>query len=143
MSLQSNEKVINGRRFIVPQLPAMAALKLMARLGRVVGPALGTLTAGLEATVDLGKAAGLLFQQLTESETEGLINALCANVLMIDGNAQRPMMKAFDVDFAGERLVDVLEVLRFVLEVQYGPTFAAMLAARAATQVAATPAASA
>jgi hypothetical protein len=121
MALQTVEKEIGGRVYAATQLPAMRSLKLLARLGKVAAPALA---AGLDS--DMGKAAGLLFEKLDDSEVEHLIKALLEPMLVTDGDTQRPVLTGFDAAYAGDRLPEVFSLIRFALEVQYGPTLAAL-----------------
>ena len=123
MPLETQQQVINGRTYSVTQLPAMRALRLLARLGKVVGPALAS---GMEANVSA--AAGLLFERLDEAEMEYLVKQLLQGVVVAEDGKQRDMLVGFDVAYGGAMLVEVFEVLRFALEVQFGPTFAVLLA---------------
>jgi hypothetical protein len=132
--LQSKEKDIDGHKFVVTQLPATRALKLLHRLANAVGPALGfaiTSSGGIEklekAEVHLGQAVQTLFDRFTESEMERTVKDLLYAATM-DGAP----IASIDNIFAG-RLGLLMQVCRFALEVNFEDFFAVLapFAARA------------
>lgn len=117
----SQETVIAGRAYTATKLPAMRALKLLARLGRVAGPSAALLTDG-DANIDA--AARALFDRLGEDELELLVRGLLESV-RVEG---RPVLTGFDTEYAG-KLDEVFQLVKFALEVQFGGFFAALSAA--------------
>lgn len=130
MPLETKTAVIKGKTYTASTLPAMRALKLLTKIGKVAGPAMA---AGLDA--DLTKAAHALFDGLDENEVETIIKALLSTVTVTDerGN-QRDVLAGFDVEYAGEGLVDAFEVVKFALETNFGPIGAALAAATSRPQ---------
>lgn len=122
MSQVTQEREIDGMSFAVTQLPGMRGLKLLARLGRVLGPAVAKALAGasngLKGEVDfevMGEAVGTLFERLTEKELEEVTRELL-QAATVDN---RPLLQGFDVTMQGKTLT-ILKVLLFAFEVNYG-----------------------
>lgn len=136
MPIETKEKIIGEATYRVSQLPAMRAFKLLTRLGKVAGPALAAMKGGLDA--DLGEAAKALFDRLSEDEVEQLLRQILETVQVTEEGKTRQMLTGFDIIYAGDRMVEVFEVVKFALEVQYGPIFAALgaVASRPALQAA-------
>jgi hypothetical protein len=136
MSIKTQEKQIAGRRYVVTQLPATRAIKLLRRLGHVLGPALakavGSSRGNLSiATLDVGSlsdAVALLFDRLSESELEYLMRELLstAQVLTDDKWVQLSTGLAgtqpYDAIFAGD-LAGLFGCMAFAIEVNYGDFF--------------------
>ncbi len=119
------EMKIGDFQIAVSRLPAMRGVKLSARIGRVVGPAMmKAFQNGLEGDVDLGVVSVLLFDRLGPDELEAVLRELFATTTC-DG---KPLMQVFDVLFAG-KLDLVIPLVRFGFEVQFGSFFDALLAA--------------
>lgn len=131
---ESRDFEVAGRRFLVGQLPAMRALKLLNRLGRVVGPSLAAAVGAMKGSLAetdvsaLGEAAKQLFDRLAPEETEGLLRELFATVEVFseDGTKKGPVMPQFDLVFQGEML-GVFALARVALEVNYGDFFGVLL----------------
>jgi hypothetical protein len=132
-------KNIDGLEIKVVPFNAMEALKLKATLVRKFGPALGQATGAftLKAAEDveingpaLAKAIQLLFEELSESEFDGLIRRMLTNVTAtkkIDGkDATFDFNSDFDAKmnlvFQGQ-LLSIYPVMLFVLEVNFPDFF--------------------
>ena len=120
--METREKVIKDRRYMVTQLPALKALDVFEMLSSVAGPALAALaTGGPEAKIEA--AAALLFSRLGGGKLRVLANELLASVEVIDGGKKRSMLTGFDVEYAG-RLWEVFEAMAFAVEVNFGDFYA-------------------
>lgn len=129
------EKKIGSRTFRADKLPATQATSLMFRLGKVVGPALGSL-AGASSIKDLAALAGDesqntkvltlvgdLFGNLDPVVAQNLLVELCelAKVQAPGGNYENVIFDAtFDTSVA-----DAFKVAAFVVQVNFGDFFAA------------------
>lgn len=127
---------LDGFTYGVTQLPAMRATKLLARLGRLAGPALlqlvGDLRSGGLADADLsglGETARQFFAGLTDAELESVIRELLGTVTVttLEGKTA-PVMPVFDTHFQG-RLDALFRLLWFALEANYGNFFVALAGA--------------
>jgi hypothetical protein len=119
----TEERMIGARTYRATQLPAMRALRLLARLGRVAGPAFAVLLeAGAEGSIQGGARA--LFDRLGEDDVEQLVRGMLETVT-VDG---RSVLLGFDAEYAG-KLDEVFLLVQFALEVQFGGFFAALAAA--------------
>lgn len=148
MACQTQEKVIKlageERTLTVTQLPAMRAVKLFTRLGRLVGPSVALILKGapdkdghvqVEET-KLGDAVRELFAHLTEAEIEHLITELLfttearIEIRAEDGTATTAKVKdVFASEFAGE-LGAIAQAVAFGLQVNFGNFFAGLGALR-------------
>jgi hypothetical protein len=119
MGVTQQERVIDGRTFVVSQLPAGAGWKLLRRIAHGVGPAFGKLMgAGSLAEADMssmGEALATLFDRLTEAEMKVIIDTLFTSAT-VDGV---PVLQAFDKVFQGEMPL-LFKALKFAIEVNYG-----------------------
>jgi hypothetical protein len=106
----------------------MRSLRLAARLGKVVGPALvgALMTGGMSA--DALPALGTLFDRLSPDELEVLTRELLASATVIVDGKNAPVMDVFDSIFQG-RLHEVLQLLRAALVLNYGESFSELVAA--------------
>jgi len=117
VAIETKEKVIEGRRYLVTQLPAFKALDVLEMLSTVAGPAMAALaTGGPEAQLEA--AAALLFAKLGGGKLRTLANELLASVEVIEGGKKRAMLVGFDVEYAG-RLFEVFTVMAFAVDLNY------------------------
>lgn len=131
MSRVAEEIQIGEHTYTVQQLPARPALKLFNKLARVATPALGKLLGGqgtaklseLDAT-SLGAALEALFDRLSPEQQDQMTEELLQGAL-VDG---APLWPQFNVHFQG-RIVEVFQLLRFALKVNFGDFFKGLLAA--------------
>lgn len=139
MAIETVEREIDGVVYKCGQLPAMRAVKLLNRLGRVLGPTLAKLGAALPATggklsdLDLsrldfakvGDAVSLLFEKLDDETLEKLLRELLSGVSFEEPDGKiGPLFPdsrtlAFDQHFKG-RILSVGRVAAFAFEVNFG-----------------------
>ena len=126
------EEIIAGREFRCEKLPASEALKLLGRVLKVAGPAIGAvqgaLASGSEADRDatLVKALGDLAAGADMDSAVRLVVDLSSLSAVRVNGAFEPVV--FDHHFAAN-LLDAFKVAAFVLRVQFGDFFAAGMAA--------------
>ena len=110
------------REFEVTQFTCMRSVRMMTRLGKMLGPALEKLKGA--AAGDQGDALaaiGDLLQTLEEVAVEKLILDLL-EVVTIDGTPLRPQL---DMLFAG-KLASLFKLAAFVVQVNYSDFFGAL-----------------
>jgi hypothetical protein len=118
---KTQERVIDGTRFAVTQLPAMRGFKMFHRLGRALGPAIAQVAGGLKGKLaemnvaELGAGVGALLERLDENDLEAITGELLKTA-HIDG---KPLMPSFDLLMQG-RIPTLLKLLAFAIEVNYG-----------------------
>jgi hypothetical protein len=122
-------ETIDGRTYEVTPLPAGQALKTLARLLRLVAPALGkpgSLRAAGQTLqqVILGGIGGAL-ERLDGEELDALCRELAQTTMVRGGGAPFRLDAQFDVHFQGD-VLGVLRWLRFALEANFGPLFSAL-----------------
>lgn len=151
MARVSDEREIDGFRYLVQQLPAGQGMKLLMDVGKVLGPALAALTGGESTSVesfldrDLSKlrldvVAKALFDDMDSDFVLSIINRLGGSswVFIADEGGGTPRKKqltgpVFDVHFQG-RLMAMLKWAKFSLEVQFGDFFGGITGLAAAPQ---------
>lgn len=144
MALKTETKEIGGVTYVIGQVPATRSVKLLARLGRVLGPAIGEIAKLFEgvdlksgkgiaaADIDLSRAGDVLkalFLGLDDAEIDGLLRELFSNVAATSATEAGGFLGAFEGDlkkidahFSGN--VDRLfRVLFASLEVNFGGFF--------------------
>lgn len=147
MALKMEEKTIDGVNYTISQIGATRSVKLLARLGRVFGPALARVFAVVEKVdptksikeqeIDLVAAGAVfqsLFSSLDDAEIDGLLRELFANVAATGSveacgflGAFEGDLKKIDAHFGGR--VDALFRVAFAsLEVNYGSFFGVVAA---------------
>src|SRR5258708_2424843 len=119
------ERDIDGFKFTVQQLTAMKSLRMLNRLGRIVGPALGKAGGAAQGgfenlnVKDLGDAVGTLFERLSDDELESITRELLSGATVTMSNGQNGLlMPQFDLVLQG-RPETILKLLKFALEVNY------------------------
>jgi len=122
--LKVETREIDGATYTVTQLDAWRAMRLMARIGNIVGPALAKAAeAGDDAEdMPLDKVAEVisaLTAKLTPDELEGITKEMLHNVLKDDRNISG---KNFGLEMAGQ-MTTVFKLLAFAFEVNYGDFF--------------------
>src|SRR5690242_4438340 len=121
--MKTDEKEIDGILVKTVQLPAMRAFKLLARLVKAVGPALGVLTK-LDPSAQLDAVAGELagaFASLDADEAERLVPEILIKTTVFipgeRGGSEKLLTKErIDEMFTG-RLMTLFRVLGFALQV--------------------------
>lgn len=135
MSLKTESRVIEGLSITCTQMPAMRSYSVFARLGKVLGPAIGAL-AGVDTeggvenmdAQELAPALSALLGGLVDDEPLALallqgmsVNANGAEILITDA-------AKVDLAFSGN-FKAMLLALKFSLEVNYADFFVGGLAA--------------
>lgn len=122
--IETREKIINGSTYSVTQLPARRALKLQAKLIKLLGPAVSTIfiASGDLDTADqsIPKAVSALVTQLDDKTFDQLVLELLQGQVRRDG--KEITEHVLDLEFAG-KLNELFLVISFVLEVNFGDFF--------------------
>jgi len=121
MAIKTESKIIDDLSVKVVQLPPRRSYKLLARIGRVIGPAfekLASVTMDSEIS-ELAPALGAFFAELDDSVVDDLMERILQNVSVTYDNAHMPLtLQNFDLIFSGRELLG-LKVMAFALQVQY------------------------
>lgn len=126
--METRERSIGGHSYRVTQFPGRMGLRLQVRLVKLLGPAVGTLAADgnvMDAQIDggmIGKAVGLLADRLEEDAVEKLVVELLSGTRRDGGELGGAQI---DLAFAGH-YGELLQVLAFVIEVNYGDFLGAL-----------------
>lgn len=142
-------RMIKERECKVSPFPALEALKLKMQLIKLLGPGIGQLIGsvgsidslkdGFDTKLDgtgLAKSIATLMDQLDEGTFLALVRRLFSqvslqvniegkNVILLFGNKEK-FEEYFDIAFL-QRLMDMYEIIAFVMEVNY-PDFFALIA---------------
>lgn len=122
--IETKEKVINGSSYSVTQLPARRALRLQAKLMKLLGPAASTIfvASGDLDTADqaIPKAVSALAAQLDDKTFDQLILELLQG--QARKNGKEITENVLDMEFSGN-LNELYLLLIFVLEVNFGDFF--------------------
>lgn len=122
--IETKEKVISGSNYAVTQLPARRALRLQAKLVKLLGPAVSTIfvaTGDLDnADQSIPKAITALATQLDDKTFDQLVLDLLQG--QVRKNGKEITEQVLDLEFAG-KLNELFLVLAFVLEVNFGDFF--------------------
>lgn len=148
MAIETVEREISGTRYLCTKIPAMRAVKLQNKLGRVLGVGSARIAAAVVSAfmgpggqiskdVDLSRidfdkvaeAIGEVFSNLDDRMTEELLREILAATSYVDDKGNpRPLFPAtsnttvFDEHFTG-RVVDVWKVAAFSVGVNFGGFF--------------------
>lgn len=131
MSLHVKSKEIGGVVYEVQQLPARRALRLVARLGKVLGVLIGSVSTGGRGVgdLDLGDALAGVFDRVTPDEQDAILGELFASTTIVEpSGAKVPFWSVIDTRMQG-KVFDVYKVAAFAMEVNFADFFAAPPAA--------------
>lgn len=119
--IETLDKVINGANYSVTQMPAMRAIRMQARLLKLVGPSFAAMIASSDHESDssLPLALNLLVDKLDEKSFEQLVLDLMQGVRMDGVELTKTKI---DLEFAGQTN-DLYVVMQFVLEVNFSDFF--------------------
>ncbi len=122
--IETRDEEINGSVYTVTQMTARRALKMQARLIKLLGPSISQIFVSANDTSSnadnaIPKAISLLSDQLDEKTFEQLVLDLMQGVRK-DGHELRP--EIIDMEFAGN-LNTLFLVLKFILEVNFSDFF--------------------
>lgn len=107
--IQTIEKEIGGSKYAVTQFTARRALRLQAKLIKVLGPFL------FEISVNQSKAMELLSSSISEDTLETLVIEI---LMSTRKNGIELTSPTIDIEFAGE-IGTLFEVVMFALEVNF------------------------
>jgi hypothetical protein len=141
MAIRSETKEIRGTTFTVTQLTATRSLKLLNKIGKVLGPSLAHLGRAIEGGGDLrssdvdfgeiGAAAAALFEKLSDDALfDTITRELLAGVTVQGKDGVVPLFSGpstatFDAVFA-DHPSDAYRLMLFALEVNYQDFFGAI-----------------
>ena len=122
--IDSKEIDLNGNKYTVTQMTARNAIKMQARLMRLLGPAASAIFVAaakdLKTADDaIPTAITYLVQQLDEKTFENLVMDLMHGVRK---NNYEMSPQSIDVEFSGD-LNTLFLLLKFILEVNFGDFF--------------------
>ena len=119
--IETLEKTIGDSVYSVTQMPAMRAIRMQARLLKLLGPSFAAIVTSNDANPDssLPLAIGLLVEKLDERTFETLVIDLMQGVRKDGSELTKPKL---DLDFAG-KLNDLFLVMQFVLEANFSDFF--------------------
>jgi hypothetical protein len=125
--LKTETTTIDGILFTTTQLPAMRGFELLARLVKMIGPALGALTSA-DPTADLSAMAPALAGALTNinpQEASALVVDIfsCTTALISDstGGRQVQLSDRTNIDLVfSSRLKVMFQVLAHAIKVNFG-----------------------
>lgn len=132
--LRQDTRVIDGVTYKLTQMQAMRALKLLPRLGSILGPVFSKFkeidvkalkTQGLNADINpaiVGDAIIALTEKLTENELEAMVKDLLYSLIRDDVPCDPGPTSPFQLLMAGQTLT-IFKLLRFALELNYGDFF--------------------
>lgn len=121
MAIQTLEKEINGAIYSCTQLPARRALKLKAKLIKLLGPMVAQIFSGgaQEGNANIVKAVEALALNLDETVYESLVVEILQGVRK-NGMELQPAI--IDLEFAGD-FGTLYSVLWFALETNFSSFF--------------------
>jgi hypothetical protein len=131
MGLKTEEREINGLVVTTTELPAMRALKLLTRLGKVFGPMLAglpDLKSGQLGNLAVATALGTALGRLEEADVSSLTRDILASTRVRVEHEKGPRVveltseSSINTVFEG-RLNDLLLTLAFALEVNFAAFF--------------------
>lgn len=117
-----HEKIIGSHTYCVTPLPAGLGMKVLARIAKALGPAIGRVATVNDA---LGSAVGLGLSAAIETLDPADLDATCRDfakytTVSTASGGMVPLDKCFDLHFAGEYL-ELAEWLAFCGEVNFAP----------------------
>lgn len=126
MGLKEDSRDIDGITIRTIQLPPLRAFPLMAKLGKILSPALGQLgDVSMDSDIkELAPALGELFSQLDERDAQSLIMEIFASSAAQLPEKLVPLntVEMINTVFAG-RFLTMLKAMKFVLEVNFADFF--------------------
>jgi hypothetical protein len=124
MAIETLTKIIGNNEYMVTQLPARRALRLQAKLVKLLGPSAALMIANASKDPEnaddcLPQAVTLIVNQLDEKTFDQLVIEMLQQTRK---NGMELNEKAVDSEFAGN-LNELFLVLQYVLEVNFGDFF--------------------
>jgi len=109
--IETREKVIDGKEYVVTQFPASEGLAILSELMQLFGESLGRTETGM------GDAVEALVKQLAQKNIIALVHKLVGKNIKCDGEALQGEHN-FDFHFSGQ-YKHLAEVIMFVLEANF------------------------
>ncbi len=124
---EPQSKVIDGVTYEVQMLPGTKSWKMLLRLGKMIGPALGKVIDGSEGSLQnlmnadlsevfIGEALTALTERMDEAEVEIIIQQL-AECTIVDN---KPLKGIFELHFQGNPGA-LLKWLAFAVQANFAP----------------------
>jgi hypothetical protein len=126
LDLQTQQKAIGNAVYVVTPLPAGAALKMAARIARIIAPVISEVSSMTEVKGALGSALVDLIEALDDATVEYLYTTLAPSTRVMIGGASLDLGAVFDEHFRG-RVLECMEWLKFSLEVNFAPLVESLL----------------
>lgn len=118
--IETLEKEINGSTYSVTQLPARRALKLQAKLAKMLSPFLAEMLIAAESTeTSLSKAVQLLVSEIDDKTFDQFVMDMLPGIRKNNIELTPSMV---DLEYAGN-LNELFLVLKFVLEANFSDFF--------------------
>lgn len=126
--IEAKDKVINGCKYTVTQMTARTALRMQAKLLKLLGPSASVLFSQAGKTLEeaeksmetlMPMAVNMLVNQLDDKTFDSLVMELMQGVRK-DGIELTPQI--LDMEFSG-KLNTLFLVLQYVIEVNFGDFF--------------------
>lgn len=122
MAIEQRQKEIKGTTYVCTQMPSFRALDVFESLATIAGPALGAVLGGAGLETDTQAVAVALFSRLGGGKLRALAKDLLESVEVVTEGKKRPMLTGFDAEYGG-RIFEVLQVMAFAAEVNFGDFF--------------------
>jgi len=126
LEIQAQQKTIGDVTYFVTPLAAGAALKMAARIARIIAPAISEVSTMTEVKGALGSALVDLIESLDDATVEYLYTTLAPSTRVMIAGRSLDLGAVFDEHFRG-RVRECLEWLRFALEVNFAPLVESLL----------------
>ena len=120
--IETKEKVIGDSNYMVTQMTALRAVKMQARIIKLLGPSFAAMVSATDKSNPdscLPFAISLLTEKLDEKSFESLVLDLMQGVRKDGAELSRADI---DLEFAG-KLNELFLVMQFVLEVNFSDFF--------------------
>lgn len=122
--IETKEKVIGESNYMVTQMPAMRAVRMQARLLKLLGPSFAAILAS-DDTKNLDNALPLAISLLVDKLDEKTFEQLVLDLLQGVRKEGAELTKAkIDYEFSGN-LNELFLVMQYVLEVNFSDFFQA------------------
>lgn len=122
--IETFEKKIGENSYMITQLPARRALKLQAKLFKMIGPAIGAMISVDEKNSDsLKEMTPKALQMLADNIDDKTFDSLVLEILQgVRKNGSEITDKTIDLQFAGS-LNELFMLIKEVVEVNFGDFF--------------------
>lgn len=116
----SHDFEVDGTKYQTSHYPTGKAVRLLTKLGKIIGPSIGSLSQqGMDTQVSgsmIGDALQKLFENIEADESEALLKEILSGTLIFTDSGNRVIV--FDTDFAGS-IGRLFKVAKEILQFQY------------------------